>query len=335
MTVVMNCASTSQVANTAVVADSSPNREKTLSDSTLGVFNNKTDETTHRNPFDYQVLPLQLYAFPKDNEALVSALKRVEKTYPELYEDYLAEKKISSEEEILKNFIRKLSKGCCAGRVYAIYDKIHRQESCSLEQIVSSMRPEDYFYFQILVHIFTSTNKLKWELEKHKIRKELHVSAFFKSEKFSIGIQGDYSHFLKKVIRQFPGGKNFVGAIHIPEHVIGFQYGSQGYFLYDSANATKDGLCKYPTATIFFQQLRRHVVEDTLHQILSICKKNDPTADQRRIDKNVDHLIKQVRPYYVVHPLTPNCPLTTNTPSLRQDAIKHLPVPIEAVEPNL
>jgi hypothetical protein len=63
------------------------------------------------------------------------------------------------------------------------------------------------------------------------------------------------------MLTNFPKDQDFVGVIHIPNHIIGFQYGPRGYFIYDTLNSLK-GLFEYYDPETFFSELKEHVLYD-------------------------------------------------------------------------
>jgi hypothetical protein len=318
MTLAVNPICSPQVAYTEIVTTSS---EKPLNLSNEGT-SNETSGRYLKDPFKYKILPLHRYAFPQDNQILISTLKRIEEKYPKIHKNYLTENRISSEKEILDHFIVELSKGCCAGRIYALNDKIHRQESSSLKEIVSSMRTEDYFYFQILPHLHNSTKKTEMQWEKERIGEELHTNEFFESARFSVRtLDSGYRCALENALDRFfiYEEQNFVGALHIPEHVIGFQYGPQGYFIYDPADTGK-GLYWYRNnVQLFFQELSRHALDDTHYHKYSICEQSASSTDKdkRKLRENIKQLYKQ-KIYFSFRPLA------HNGISLKLDAVQHL-----------
>ena len=70
-----------------------------------------------------------------------------------------------------------------------------------------------------------------------------------------------YQHILEKTIQSFPLTTAAIrGTVTIPKHVMAFQYGPEGYYIYDSFSSATGGLLKYSDKTSFFKKLRALVL---------------------------------------------------------------------------
>ncbi len=151
----------------------------------------------------------------------------------------------------------------------------------------------------------TVKKQIRDHLEKDLIHvgKDYHSSTFPESSKFLI--QDDtlaYQNSLKEVTLQFPGEDDFVGYVHTPNHLIAFQYGKSGYYLYDPFAAGK-GLFEYPDSQTFFQELKRHVVEDIIYTKGRITQEKNPTITLKVFKANVEELVKNTNGYFGARPL--------------------------------
>ena len=349
MTVSINFSRAAKETYLAIANDLLLNEGKNVTLLFLKFLDSVVTKKTAKTILHYRVAPHHNFAFPRDKDALIAALKRVEKTYPKEYNNFLHGKEISSENKALGYFINALSYGCCNGVVNTLFEKIHRKESNSLKGSVSLLRYEDIFYYQILHKIcpipvkakviidmktrmvlnskkiaevqqclvarsLPSITDAQWELEKETIRKELqlsfdhigqelHTNTFIDSEKFSIDAStNSYRMFLEKTMEKFPQEQDFVGIAHTPQHVIAFQYGPQGYFLYDSFDV-EEGLFEYPDAEVFFRELRNRIFEDTMYVKERICSEKTPSVDEKKARENAEQLFKKVQPYFSIRPL--------------------------------
>ena len=120
---------------------------------------------------------------------------------------------------------------------------------------------------------FTKPDLKLWKENKlsklKKVKKALKSANFsysdskIKSEPFSAtATESSYEEHLERVLSTVSSENGVVGSINLPQHVLGFQYSTDGYFLYDSMNSTTGGLLKYPDKETFFQQMRKQILDD-------------------------------------------------------------------------
>lgn len=154
----------------------------------------------------------------------------------------------------------------------------------------------------------------EWEQVKKQIRgqlekdlmhvgKDFHSSTFPQSSNFLILADVlTYQNALEELTCQFPGDVDFVGYMHIPNHLFSFQFGKSGYYLYDSFNTDK-GLFEYPDLKTLLQDLRGHVYTDVVCIKGTSVIKTNPNLEFKDLQTNVDELVKKAKGYFGVRPL--------------------------------
>jgi hypothetical protein len=351
----------------------------------------------------------------KAQDALNKALERLQKDYPEEFNRFVQSEELSSKEEIVEFFTEELSEGCCAGTANALFDKIVRKQSRSLEESYLLLQSEDVFYHQILqimrayekrekdftlqqvieimdkryptldsegsiaytyriknlekrlermvsatahlpvdplenvkkefknldtkntVCLSTDQSSKKWRRKAGKIKmriekqydrrlknlhKNHHFSTFLESENFLVKAPyATYRANLEKAMLHFPGSHDFVGVIRSPQHVISFQYGPKGYFIYDAISNNK-GLFSYPTSEKFFQGLRHHALWDTEHTKYSILEKEKQGIEPDELRDDAQELVKKFPTRLSIRPLD-----DINPSLMRKNKAKSLAVP--------
>jgi len=153
------------------------------------------------------------------------------------------------------------------------------------------------------------------QCDKHleNLRKNHHFKTFLDSERFPITASpAQYREILETTMRTFPESKEFVGVIHIPNHIVSFQYGHQGYYLFDPMQSTK-GLLGYSNAETFCEELSKHVFEDACQcKATGGKKKSQIQAISIEEREAAIKKAKQVRPHFSIRPLDNINPLYTS-----------------------
>lgn len=118
---------------------------------------------------------------------------------------------------------------------------------------------------------------------------------FLKSQVFSIHASTTtYREFFEQTMSPL-GQQDIIGAIHIPKHVMGFQYGPRGYLFWDTLDPSIQGLFQYPDAETFFKEVRKHVLDDSAASANLHAGEEGPDARKR--------VIKEMQVQYAIHPL--------------------------------
>ncbi|MBX7067510.1 MAG: hypothetical protein K1X28_09795 [Parachlamydiales bacterium] len=296
----------------------------------------------------YRVIKYTGFDIPQDVESLKRALQRIKKDYSDEYEDYLEKNQLSSEQEILDHFQKKLSKGCCYGIANTLFDKILRGQGANIQESARRIESEDAFYHQISQTFTTSEiegaervlhlkrrckqiSKLEAALkvlEEAFERKEIPVNlnkgdndqkletqevllkmqerhpllAFSSSDRFpAIAPFSTYREKLEEALTAL-GKENIIGIIDLPKHVVSFQYGPAGYFIYDSFNQDK-GLFQYPNAETFFREMRKHVLYDLQGVKNRVIEEENPNLTSEEILKDAKELVNKVEIIYRLYPI--------------------------------
>lgn len=188
-------------------------------------------------------------------------VNQIAKRYPVVFLNYIRQFGLFKEDEILPHFIQKIKKGICYGILASIFKS-------------SKIFNEKAIYFQILQSIRVHVGEIEEkQIEMRKIKDEdpfyrLHSSPIF----FAHDSCSTYESVFEIAVSNaaFSKSKFFCGILHIPRHVLGFESGAKGYYLYDSLNETK-GLFVYPCKKTFFSSLRDLVLSD-----ISLMKLGSP-----------------------------------------------------------
>ncbi len=251
-----------QVAVCAVAADLYVNQGRTTSAVLLGVLGNlglEFGRWIKKHVIDvvlevhnkYTVLPNRRFNPADDEEALRKALERVRSDYPKPYQAILEKEKIHSDAEAFTHFKKALKGGCCHGVASAIFSRIHPQGCPTIKESAKGMTNEDVFYFQIVHCLYPKEDRFA---KNDPLRSQI-LSEYFPIKASS----RIYLERLEQTRQQVPPEEDVLGSLVFFNHILTFQYGSQGYYVYDPF---MKGLFKYPSAEIFSQELRRHALFD-------------------------------------------------------------------------
>ncbi len=148
--------------------------------------------------------------------------------------------------------------------------------------------------------------QIRAQLENDLIHvgKDYHTSMFTESDEFLVESDlSTYQKFFKTIIRPFPDQADFAGCLHIQNHLLAFQYGKSGYYLYDSFNADK-GLFEYPDSGTFFWELKKHAVEDVIYVKGQIISKENPNLASKQFKADVQEKLKKAKVYFGARPLS-------------------------------
>jgi hypothetical protein len=230
------------------------------------------------------ITPFQDLINPVKNQKGVSIpVERLKNNFPKEYQSIVQSEKLFSEEDILKFFTQRLLKGCCAGTADALFSKIIQKESHSLVESERLLKSEDVFYHQILVAF------LQEDIEHGNARhlqdfcKGIHYGFFTDSASFSVEAHHDiYRHALENATLRFPKEQDFMGVIHLPNHVISFQYGAQGCYFIDTMYPDAK-VMKFDDPDTFFENLRAYVVHDSEYILAHNAKKKMSSATPEEI----------------------------------------------------
>jgi hypothetical protein len=172
------------------------------------------------------------------------------------------------------------------------------------KELLSSEKEKSRFMPTSLCEFFvTELEELNKDIEKRRafsseLLKDYHFKHFLDSDPF-LGFSSvdTYQTVLEKAMRKFPEERDFVGVLNLPEHVLSFQFGPKGYFIYDSYNPSK-GLFSYSDTTTFFQELMNHAIYDLSHIKHTYLKKQDP-----KIPTKTEDMLKKYEIYFSIRPL--------------------------------
>jgi hypothetical protein len=293
----------------------------------------------------YKIGAFRSFDPAKNQLALLGALERIKKEYPDQFKLYQEKTKLT-ETELVGHFQKKLQEGCCGGSADAIFDRIHRHQNYSLRESASQIKDEDVYYFQLLstfrfgllkkdenelarriyneglqliqrnegalpvvkLH-FQETTKLntEWDNQK-KLCEELTQNCYFRHFEKSDLFLADccakrYRKALAKVMEKFPGEQDFVGVLDLPQHVLSFQYGPNGYFIYDSYGPSK-GLFEYPNEEAFFQELVKHAMYDITHIKPGLMKEKQPDMPDQLLAEMTKEQVEKYHTHFCIRPLS-------------------------------
>jgi hypothetical protein len=142
----------------------------------------------------------------------------------------------------------------------------------------------------------------EWRLKN--LRKNHYFKKFLDSENFPITAPPmQYQNILEKTMRAFPKSQDFLGVVILPAHVISFQYGPKGNYLFDPYLYEK-GLFSYPDAETFCKELAWHVFDDACRCKQNSNKERDKALSlEERIEAITIETAKRVRPHFSIQPL--------------------------------
>lgn len=289
----------------------------------------------------YRVIKSAGFEFPNETDSLKRAFHRLSNEYPEDWGKYLAEKQLLSEQEILDHFKIELAKGCCYGIASALFDKILRGERVNIQDSVRQISSEDVFYHQISQKFTTFSTRGAELILRSKLRNKQIFWLNSAIEALKLGKQPDsligpgidieaeilkmqsrhpllafsssdcfrakascsiYQVELEKVMAALDK-ENIVGVIDLPKHVICFQYGPAGYYIYDSFNRDK-GLYQYDEPATFFEELRKHVLYDLQTVKVMALQEQNPNLKSEELLEDVTERVKKIEISYKIHGLT-------------------------------
>ncbi|MGC2596310.1 MAG: hypothetical protein WA347_08525 [Rhabdochlamydiaceae bacterium] len=100
------------------------------------------------------------------------------------------------------------------------------------------------------------------EEKTHLKEEDPLLSPSFESRKFPPERSWhSYQQALEKALQSYPVDTTVRGTVNTPKHVMGFQYGPEGYYIYDSFSPTTGGLLKYSDKESFFKKMRTLVLQ--------------------------------------------------------------------------
>ncbi len=250
--------------------------------------------------YTYRIIPPKVYNL-KDEESLRNfqrALVLIQQEYPKEFSEYIERKKskgesLDSSEKIEGHFIALVSRGCCSGLVNSLFHNIYRGQYGSLAESAHALQYEELYFRQLLECIRPKLPVEEYIFKGVKgdhISKNLLWNAFPQSSGFCANATTlIYRKTLEKLAFQFPGCQNFVGIIKIPNHVFAFQYGPQGYYLYDSFSA-HFGLFSFPNEETFFNAIREHSRYDLVSMRLGYLQRIKPNDTEEVRLQQVEEL---------------------------------------------
>ncbi|MBS0604926.1 MAG: hypothetical protein JSS60_07835 [Verrucomicrobia bacterium] len=145
-------------------------------------------------------------------------------------------------------------------------------------------------------------NQLEKDL-KH-IGKDYHSSTFPESSKFLVlADSSTYRNALQEVADQFPGHDDYVGCMHIQNHLIGFQFGKSGYYLYDSIDGNK-GLFEYPDLQTFVHELKKHAVDDVIYGKGVLVQERNPNISSTELNAKTEEMLSKAKGYFGIRPIS-------------------------------
>lgn len=195
--------------------------------------------------------------------------------------------KISPDKE-LKYWSKELLKGTCIGQASAIIDTESKSnKKLSIKDRVDLLTDEEIILHQLVEALKVSLGAKKNTIElEYKVKnyRELSYDDFrekklkkyqeeearlnalsslllepfdqrdrFHADQYAESYQSHLENGIEAALLQNEQAK---GVMHLPKHVITFEYGSQGYFVYDSYSKDNGGLFKYPDKESFFDGIR-------------------------------------------------------------------------------
>jgi|GEM_PF-4093665 len=100
-------------------------------------------------------------------------------------------------------------------------------------------------------------------MSRMRLTKNYLIGTFLDSDTFSAKDSAKkYQKVFERAIHhRYPKTSNFLGGVSLFGHILTFQYGPRGYFLYDCFDSNK-GLFAYTNSKTFFKELRNHVIYD-------------------------------------------------------------------------
>ncbi len=168
-----------------------------------------------------------------------------------------------------------------------------------LDQIGKSFDPEDDLSNPEVKKGQIEAAKTQIQKSIENLKRNDHARSFFKSEKFPMETTANiYREILENAMLAFPGEQDVIGIIHIPQHVVSFQYGPRGYFLSDTYGGSKKGLFEYVDPNTFCTQLRAHVLYDIRRYTLI-----DIPENEQGFRKKVEERIMREQASYSIRPL--------------------------------
>lgn len=186
---------------------------------------------------------------------------------------------INSENE-LEYWSQQIHKGTCAGQASLLLAKLKKDSKLSLrdglslitpkeiifEQLMELIRVDLYFTNDYIAKKFTKKSKETASYFSDKTQKYLEeqtrLNALFprplpmtlvnERDKFH-AFSNSYQKYLEEAIEaQSLQNEQVKGTINLPNHVLTFEYGPRGYFIYDPYAEATGGLFEYPNEQKFF-----------------------------------------------------------------------------------
>jgi|GEM_PF-3091140 len=234
------------------------------------------------------------------------ALKNMKKLYPTL----------DSVEITWEYRMKNLEKRCDKRRNNLGADLV--SQAVDLEQLHSLKKEYESQIPNNIVFSSSDSSKKKWMRKAGKIKARIekgcekrlkhigqkhHFSTFLESEKFLVTASCEiYQAALEKLMLQFPQSQNFVGVIYLPNHVMSFQCGPDGCFIYDAFDSNK-GLFSYFEFEKFIEELRHHALWDTQHTKYSIVEKEKQGVELDELREDAEELVKKFPTRLSIRPL--------------------------------
>lgn len=166
----------------------------------------------------------------------------------------------------------KLNKKEIHGKIQIIEDVRNRRRSQNLIAFLSGCLDGSTEGMKKVLKEFEEyeSNLTALKEEKKKLNQEkMHLKEkdplllpVFKSQKFSPKLSYHfYQRILEETINSSPMTSAAMGAIRITKHVMGFQYGSNNYYIFDTFSEATGGLLKYSDKKVFFKKMRTLVLQ--------------------------------------------------------------------------
>ena len=144
--------------------------------------------------------------------------------------------------------------------------------------------------------------RAEWPKRMEVLNRQHLVQNFINSEDFPVlPPYGTYQKILEQVMIPF-SQQDIVGVLDLPQHLIAFQYGPRGYFLWDAFDEEK-GLSQYPDSDTFFRELAKNAVYDVSSYKFSRCQKEKPEGSYEENLQEAQRRLENTQTHYAIRPL--------------------------------
>lgn len=198
------------------------------------------------------------------------------------YRRFLKSYNINSENEF-EHWSQVIHKGTCAGQASVLLAKLKKDPNLSLRDSLSLITPKEIIFEQIMetirVNLFCKIQAHDHTIKKFS-KKSKEIASHFSDKKQKCleeqtrlnalfprpmpmtlsddrnrfhAFSNSYQKHLEDAIEaQSLQNEQVKGTINLPNHVLTFEYGPRGYFIYDPYAEATGGLFEYPSEQKFF-----------------------------------------------------------------------------------